>query len=63
MNMDRVPGMKTKLYNRLASAEQAWEDEKGADGIMAGRNARRRLFSQKQDREEAQERKLEEMIN
>jgi hypothetical protein len=36
-NMDRIPGMKTKLFHRLASAENAWEDEKGLVGIQAGR--------------------------
>ena len=61
-NMDRIPGMKTKLFNRLASAERNWEDIKGNEGIIAGRNARKRLYEGKVNREEQRERKLEEMI-
>ena len=61
-SMDRIPGMKNKLFNRLSTAEQAWEEIKGNEGIQAGRNARRRLTELKKNREEVQERKLEEMI-
>ena len=42
-NMDKVPGMKSKVFNKLTNAEQGWEDMKGFAGIAAGRDARRRL--------------------
>jgi len=61
-NIDRIPGMKTKVYNKLASAEQGWEEDKGAQGIVAGREARRRLNDLKGSLESQQEKKLEEMI-
>jgi len=41
--MDKIPGMKNKMFNRLATAESTWENVKGAEGIEAGRNARNRL--------------------
>ena len=51
--MDRVPGMKNKLFNRLATAERGWEDIKGAEGIQGGRQAKYRLNELKKNMESA----------
>ena len=61
-NIERIPGMKTKVFNRLTNAEQGWEDIKGSQGIMAGREARRRLADIKGTNDNNKEKKLEEMI-
>ena len=62
LNIERIPGMKAKVFNKLSTAEQGWEDMKGYQGITAGREARRRLNELKGSMEDNQEKKLEEMI-
>jgi hypothetical protein len=51
--MERVPGMKNKLFNRLATAERGWEDIKGAEGIQGGASAKARLHELKRTMESA----------
>jgi hypothetical protein len=36
-NMDNLPGMRNKVITKLATAEQVYENEKGKDGMRAGR--------------------------
>ena len=56
--MDSLPGMKNKVITKLATAEQNYEDQKGYDGMLAGKAARSRLNYRKQNMETAQEAKL-----
>ena len=42
-NIERIPGMKNHVFNKLQNCEQGWEDAKGGVGIAAGKEARRRL--------------------
>ena len=46
-SLDRIPGMKTKVFGKLQAAEQSFEDQKGYEGIQAGEKARRRLDEKK----------------
>jgi len=46
-NIDTLKGKKAQVFSKLKTAESYWDEDRGNDGIQAGRDAKRRLQEKK----------------
>ena len=62
LNLERNPGMKTKVWDRITSLHNQFEEEKGQQGLKAGETARKRLLRKEKSIEEAHNIGLDNLI-
>ena len=45
--MDSLKGKRGQVFSKLKAAESFWDEDRGNQGIMAGREARQRIQEKK----------------
>ena len=61
-HMERMPGLRAKVFNQLGQMTTHWNEQKGQEGVQAGQETRYKLAMKRKEREEAQKRNLEKLI-
>lgn len=61
-NLQRMPGYKNKIWERVTEMHNQFEEEKGFNGLKAGEMARQRLQIKLKNKEMSAERGLENII-
>jgi hypothetical protein len=60
--MDSFKGKKGQIFGKLKAAEHYWDEDRGNEGILAGREARRRLQEKKRLSDTTFKQELSEMV-
>ena len=60
--LQRMPGYKNKVWEKISNLHNQFEEEKGMDGINAGRVARKRFIQQTKEREDKYQKSLDALI-
>ena len=61
-HLEKMPGLRAKVYNQVGTMAQQWNDQKGLEGMEAGEKTRMKLVRKKKEMEKAQAEGLDEMI-
>jgi hypothetical protein len=62
LNLQRMPGYKSKIWDKVTEMHAHFEEQKGFDGLKAGEMARHRLQMKNKYDEIAAEKGLENII-
>ena len=60
--MDKMPGLRAKVFNQLGQIATVHNEQKGQEGIVAGAATRYQLALRRKEREQAEKKNLEKLI-
>ena len=60
--MEKIPSLRSKVFTQLGTLTSQWNEQKGQEGIIAGQNTRIQLAKKRKEREQAQKRNLDKLI-
>lgn len=60
--MDSLKGKRGQIFTKLRAAENFWDEDRGNEGINAGREARQRLQEKKRLSETTYKQELSDMV-
>ena len=60
--MEKIPSLRSKVFTQLGTLTSQWNEQKGQEGIIAGQNTRVQLAKKRKEREQAQKRNLDKLI-
>ena len=61
-HMEKMPALRAKVFNQLGQMANVWNEQKGQEGIVAGQDTRYKLAQKRKEREQAQKRNLDKLI-
>ena len=61
-HMEKMPGLRAKVFNQLGTMATHYDEQKGQEGIQAGHMTRVNLAKKRAEREQAQKRNLDKLI-
>lgn len=61
-NLEQMPKLRQKVFEKLGQVNQQWADQKGQEGMIAGMMTRKRLVERRREIELQEDKRLDEII-